>query len=298
MPRLLIKRRVQQLSAKDQEQEDHPQDLPGTPLRQPAIQPRKNHPCKQKIESGKGSQRERHPPDQMRLRAYQPGPDTRQANAAEDGRNVKEAVDKVLQQVRTKAHRKAQQQAQVHMLLKRCHHHRSELPQKQHRPDQEGQKLQISIGRELECPHPEADAHQQPQKGEKSDPDDACCQLEIAAASPQRIQQHPPAHFRQRRILSPSRRRYHESPASHNHDSSCAGSPAPAPMTFRNISSSVSFSPDSGSPAPSSLVSTPARSSSSDPFATSRPLWMMATWLQSRSTISSTCDVRKIVAPR
>ncbi len=49
---------------------------------------------------------------------------------------------------------------------------------------------------------------------------------------------------------------------------------------------------------PGRVDATPARSSSIDPLATSRPWLMIATWLHSRSTISSTCVVRKIVAPR
>ena len=47
-----------------------------------------------------------------------------------------------------------------------------------------------------------------------------------------------------------------------------------------------------------SALGMPARSSAIEPCATSWPFLMMATWLQRRSTISRTCDVRKMVTPR
>jgi len=63
--------------------------------------------------------------------------------------------------------------------------------------------------------------------------------------------------------------------------------PVPRPLCptiERKICSSVFCSPS---------LRIPARRLSSDPCATSRPWWMMATWLHSRSTISSTCDGQK-----
>ena len=64
---------------------------------------------------------------------------------------------------------------------------------------------------------------------------------------------------------------------------------------------SRAFRPDGPAPTSrtkaSSSVSLEARNSAMDPCITSRPSWMMATVSQSRSTTSSTCEVRKTVTP-
>src|SRR5882762_2099904 len=77
---------------------------------------------------------------------------------------------------------------------------------------------------------------------------------------------------------------------SHESSSTLGRSAPPCPTMERKISSRVVVLP--------SALGTPARSSSSEPCATSFPLSMIATWLQRRSTISSTCDVKKMVTPR
>src|SRR5205807_6285793 len=76
---------------------------------------------------------------------------------------------------------------------------------------------------------------------------------------------------------------------SHESSSSCGRSVPSSPTMERKICSSVVLFPAS--------PDIPARNSSREPCATSLPLWIMATWLHSRSTISRTCDVRKMVVP-
>ena len=53
-----------------QEQEDHAQDFPCLPLRQPAIEPRKDHPRQQHVERGKQNRRHRCPSRQLRPRPH------------------------------------------------------------------------------------------------------------------------------------------------------------------------------------------------------------------------------------
>src|SRR6185437_8567023 len=190
--------------------------------------------------------------------------------------------------------RKARQIRGVGLLGERRRRQRKNLPEQEQPPRQGQQRRRLAAGQEIPRRHPEADppAHPHPRQPEAGP--NLRHHLHRPARGAHRVQHQPPPHRRDRGQLRPGRDQL-------SHDSSCGARPVP-PTMRRKISSSVSVSPAGAAASPSPPAATPAatpcRSSSSDPCATKRPRWMMATWLHSRSTISSTCEVRKIVAPR
>ncbi len=174
-----MKRWIQQLKAEEHKQDYDPENLTGPSLRQPALDPRENHPRQQKVEKPEESQGRGDPEHQLRARDHDTYPYPQHAHAAEQRRRIEEPEEEVKQRIGAKANREAQQKVEVDALLRGGEHHRNHLPHKEDRPQQCGKKDELVVAGDLIGQHAAADSHPKPNRREKSRGEDVRAQFKF-----------------------------------------------------------------------------------------------------------------------
>src|SRR6266849_629686 len=271
--------------------------FPGAALRQQPLEPHADHAVEYHVHRRKDSDDERCCREKFGTGKPNPAQQAQAPKERPQRCGISECIGHAEDVKRGQAQRKAQQAPEIKLHGERRHHHRKEMPGEKNSPEKKAEQIQAILCRNEIGAHGDARARTENEQGGEQTGDDKTNQLERRVALPQPAPEDRPAKPGDEQDL-----RGEACGAGYiSHDSSSIGRRPPSSPTMETkICSRVSFSPSAGASRRDSAedAATPARSSSSEPWATSRPLWMMATWLHKRSTISSTCEVRKIVTPR
>ena len=127
--------------------------------------------------------------------------DTEAAEKAEDGGNVGESKDEIEKKEGTEADRKAQQGAEVKLLLKGGEHDGHDLPHEADAPEDDGQVLPLGAGGDDIGVDARADTNAETDEAIQDKSDGACAEFERAKAGAEAVDEDAPAEPGQGRIL-------------------------------------------------------------------------------------------------
>ena len=97
-----------QLKTQNEEKEEDPQDFARPPLRQPALQPRKQHASQDNVHQSKSEEHDGGPGERARLRDADADVDSEQPQAGHGRRRIQRSVSQADQKVRPVAQRETQ----------------------------------------------------------------------------------------------------------------------------------------------------------------------------------------------
>src|SRR3989454_8335606 len=252
--------------------------FPGAALRQEPLEPHADHAVEYHVHRRKDSDDERRRGEQLGPGKPNPAQQAQAPKERPQRCGISESVGHAKDVKRGQAQRKAQQAPEIKLHGERRHHHREKMPGEKNSPEKKAEQIQAILCRNEIGAHGDARARAENEQGRKQAGDEKANQLDCGVALPEPAPEDRPAQARDEQDLCGE-----ACGAGYiSHDSSSIGRRPPSSPTMETkICSRVSFSPSAGASRRASAedAATPARSSSSEPWATSRPLWMMATWL-------------------
>src|SRR5579862_5634686 len=141
--------RADELEAQHEQNEKYAHNLARTALRQPALEPGKDHLHEYKVEKAEGDQHEQRPRKQRDAGEAYTEKHSHEPDAANGARGIAKPISQPHQKIRAVGQREAQQFRRIGIVRESRRHHGEELPEKENGPEQDGEELGFPVRDEI-----------------------------------------------------------------------------------------------------------------------------------------------------